>query len=106
MLRWDWEDKVGEVTAINLDGREFTLNLYQGNAYMIFVYEVDKQYQVYSFWVDEQHMKNMLGLGKEDENNHMNIVKWSLCKSKCRYFDKITRALLKAKWATFTLELY
>lgn len=107
MIRWSWEEKVGEVTAINHDGKEYKLSLYQGNAYMVFIYEKDDYYHVHCFWVDEEHMKNMLGITKgHKENCHLDIVKWSLSRSKCKYFDKITRALLKAKWATFTLELY
>ena len=71
-LNWNWSDKCGEIEAVQtIEGtppQKFTLELYQGNAYLIMIYnDSDKdEYQLYSFFADKQHMKNLLGLNKKD----------------------------------------
>ena len=37
-LNWSWNGKCGEA-VFEQRGKEFTVNLYQGNAYLIFLYE-------------------------------------------------------------------
>lgn len=74
-LNWSWDKKVGEAT-IRQGDKEYTLNLYQGNAFLIFISEYQDEngtdvYQVYTFFADRQHMLNCLGLNKKeghDEN--------------------------------------
>ena len=42
-LQWDWKEKIGEATLVQMHpdepDREFTLDLYQGNAYLIMIHE-------------------------------------------------------------------
>ncbi len=41
MLQWDWDNKVGEVEIFNYD-KVVTYNLYQGNAFLIMLYEYEE----------------------------------------------------------------
>ena len=73
-LNWNWDKKCGEMVTVDpLTGKEFTQNLYQGNALLIMISEwkeddVDK-YALWSFWADKEHMKNCLGLSKKSDGN-------------------------------------
>ena len=72
-LNWLWSEKCGEATMLqNIDGKEteFTLSLYKGNAYLIFIYEYKDEngadmYNVWNFFLDRDHAKNCLGLNKK-----------------------------------------
>ena len=68
MLQWDWENKVGEVEMFNYD-KVVTYNLYQGNAFLIMIYEYNEDgkdmYSMHNFFADETHAKRMLGLDKK-----------------------------------------
>jgi len=67
-LNWLWSEKCGEAT-LKQEDKKFTLDLYTGNAFLIMLTNYEKNgdtyWDVFSFWVDEQHMKNMLGLNKK-----------------------------------------
>lgn len=67
-LTWEWNDKMG--TAKHVEG--YTLNLYRGNAFIIALYEWEKdgkeRYQLHWFAASKDHMKNMLGLNKDYDN--------------------------------------
>ena len=64
-LNWDWNDKFAEATYKYSDGTTDTVNWYEGNAWMIEVFEAsDDTYSVTSFWCDEEHMKRCLGISK------------------------------------------
>ena len=68
-LHGKWDEKCGEA-VIQQGEKEFTVNLYQGNAFLIFIYEYKNEegeamYMMYNFWADKQHMKNCLGLNKK-----------------------------------------
>ena len=68
MLEWNWDEKCGEAVFVEtLRGVEakHTYNLYTGNAYMLFINEWTEpdgteRYEVCSFWLDKDHMKNCL----------------------------------------------
>ncbi len=80
MLRWDFKtDKIGtwkEKQIIQGEEKEFTYNLYSGNALLISCYEFEvdgvEKYQLVNFYADIQHMKNCLGLTKGYDNIHKN----------------------------------
>lgn len=113
-LNWLWKDKCGEATFRFWDGEERTVNLYEGNAFLIFVNEYKENdqnmYNVFSFFVDEAHAKRMLGLDKsEGTHNSFNterekLVKIRLNKNKCKA-GKIIALLVKA-FDDLTIELY
>ena len=61
-LRWDWKHKIGEL-LIKQGEKEFTINVYQGNALAIFISEWTnsegvEQYSMYNFFCDKEHFRN------------------------------------------------
>ena len=107
-LNWQWDSKYAVATYMvkpedGTDG-EVTRNWYAGNAWMIETVEwPNDTYTVTSFWCDEQHMKNMLGLSKDHKDNcyadkYVRLVKVTITKAKCPYFKKIVAALAAADW--------
>ena len=118
-LNWKWDEKCGEATFTDTyagDNRTYTVNLYEGNAYLIFINEytedgVDK-YSLSTFWADKEHMKNCLGLNKKGgytENIHnkeyCRLVKIKLNKKKCRHVKETIAALVQA-FDNLEIEIY
>ena len=118
-IQWRWDEKCGEATFTdNYNGNErtYTVNLYTGNAYLIFIDEwtedgVDR-YSLSNFWADKEHMKNCLGLNKKkgyEENIHdkpyCRLTKIKINKKKCRYTKEIVTALVQA-FDTINIEIY
>ena len=76
-LNWSWNDKMGDMTIVQEhpgdEPREFNINIYKGNAYMIFLNEYkedgEDMYNLYNFFVDKEHFKNCLGLTKGYKRN-------------------------------------
>lgn len=61
-LRWDWNNKIGEL-LIKQNEKEFNISVYKGNALAIFIYEFVnekgiEQYQMHQFFCDKEHFKN------------------------------------------------
>ena len=119
-LHWQWEDKCGEATLVQMhegeDDKVFTLSLYPGNAYLIMLHEREEDgkdvWSMFGFWADKDHMKNMLGLNKKDgytdnyyDSPYQKITKIRLNKTKCRYFKEIMAALAQA-FDDLTVEIY
>ena len=115
-LNWRWEDKCGEATIVDIENREHTLNLYEGNAFLIFLREYEEggynMYSLWSFWADKEHMKNCLGLNKKKgyteniyEDGSSKIIKMRLNKDKCRNIKDITTALVQA-FDNINIEIY
>ncbi|MBQ7436129.1 MAG: hypothetical protein IJV30_02240 [Oscillospiraceae bacterium] len=115
-LNWKWDEKCGEA-IIRQQGKDWTISLYQGNAFLIFLYEYtdeagEKMYQMYNFWLDKQHMKNCLGLNKkEGYGDNMfgspdcKLVSVRINKEKYRYTKDLILALIQA-FDDLTIELY
>lgn len=110
-LHWQWSDKCGEA-VVKRGAADITLNLYEGNAFLIFVYEYEKSgdtyYTVDGFWNDERHMKACLGIDKKGGNTrnmHDDLLKIRLNKSKSRNYKKIISALIQA-FDDLTIEIY
>ena len=92
-------------------------NLYQGNAYLIFLNEWEEDgknlYSLYSFWADKQHMKNCLGLTSkknEESFNYFNTPECTLTtvrlnKRKCKYLKDIINALVSG-FDNIKIEIY
>lgn len=117
MLNWDWECKIGEVEILN-NGEVNTYTLYQGNAFLIMLYEYKENgndmYTMASFFVDEGHAKRMFGIDKKDKNTygincfnqpHYKIQKIRIKKSEYSYTKKLVNMLLEA-FDELTIELY
>lgn len=107
-LRWDWNDKMGEVEYDRITG-SYKCNIYQGNALMIIIYEDEKDntYTLLNFYVDEAHLKNCLGLTKGYNDNileNRGITKLRL-NTKYKSVSKIISLLAKSKMP-INIELY
>lgn len=106
-LNWSWDERCGTATFIQShpgeEDQEITTTLYNGNCCLIFLDEDEKEntYQLFSFWADENHMKSCLGLDKDDpiniyETPFCTMTKIRLNRKKCRYFNKIIKAVSQA----------
>lgn len=106
-IQWRWDEKCGEATMEQThDGetREFTLSLYTGNCYLIFLNEFEENgqqmYNMHSFWADKKHMETCLGLKKGASNmydtGYQRFTNFKLDPDKCRYWKQIVPALKKA----------
>lgn len=76
-LYWDWKNKCGEAIIHQTnpetgEEKDLTVSLYEGNAFLIFINEFKdgdrNMYSLYSFFADEAHAKNCLGLTKGETN--------------------------------------
>lgn len=71
-LTWEWSKRIGRARFWH-ENEELILNLYQGNAFLIFMkewYEFGKEkYELWSFFADKRHAKNCLGLDKQYNRN-------------------------------------
>lgn len=114
-LQWNFKDKCGEAVLVQVSGdecREFTLNLYVGNAYLIMLSEYEENgenmYSLYSFWADKKHMENCLGITKGCDNiytGYQTFAKFRLNMEKCRNWQQIATAVKKA-FPKIVIELY
>ena len=112
-VRWDAKcgEAVVERTVWNpLEGKDetelVTLDLYQGNAYLVFIAKwKDGEKDMRSLWLffnDREHMKNCLGLTKQNAGDNIlntpecRLVSISLDKNRNAYVKQITAALIQA----------
>ena len=112
-IQWRWDEKCGEATFRReiKDGevKTVTANLYEGNAYLIFIYEwtegESEKYNLWGFFADKDHMKRCLGIDKKDketygdnmyDKSYDKLVKVRLNKSKNRHYKDIIQALVQA----------
>lgn len=110
-LNWSFKEKVGEA-VIRQGEKKYRLNLYQGNAFLIFLSEWEEdgvgKYQLWSFFADKEHAKNCLGLKKGhdsifDEGNE--LIKVRLNKKKYSYVNEFVGMLVKA-FDEIQIEIY
>lgn len=120
-LNWYWKDKCGELTfSQNYKGeeyKEFTVDLYQGNAYLIAINTYkdprtgNDMYNLWTFWADKEHMKRCLGTAKGKEYSNLynddgcRFIKIRLNKAKNHYWKQIITELATA-FDDLTIELY
>lgn len=112
-IQWRWDEKCREATFRReiKDGevKTVTANLYEGNAYLIFIYEwtegETEHYNLWGFFADKDHMKRCLGIDKKDketyghnmyDKSYDKLVKVRLNKSKSRHYKDIIQALVQA----------
>lgn len=120
-LNWHWDEKCGEITLLQQfageEATEYTINLYQGNAYLIMIHEFSdeggtERYELFSFFNDKQHMKNCLGLNPKGgftsncfKNDCQRITRLRLNKAKHRHANDIVAAFATA-FDDITIEVY
>ena len=105
-LNWQWnEDHIGKVYHNhNLRGT-YTNDLYTGNCLMIEIHRNDNEYYLHSFFADEEHGKNCLGLNKGHENIYTagtdDEMVWEIWEMKDKWqmqkVDKLLKLLIKAR---------
>lgn len=86
-LHWDFTKRIGRLLIIEdrVSGpQEFHINIYRGNAMMIFLYEYEKDgenlYKMYNFFVDKEHAKNCLKEAPEIFRDWMRLELWDFTK--------------------------
>lgn len=57
-LNWQWKNVIGEIEK---NGNE-RIFIYEGNAFLIFIWENEKEYSLANFASDKRHCENCLGL--------------------------------------------
>ena len=108
-LYWEWKDKCGEAIFESTEGQVYTMSLYKGNAFLIFINEYKEKdskgvehnmYNLHSFFADEAHAKNCLGLTKGHDNIFVDgfttLTKIRINKAKYPYTNKLVSMLVKA----------
>jgi hypothetical protein len=102
-LNWDWNKKIGTIDIFNYDEVR-TYQLYQGNAFLIMLWEYEEDgkemWQMHNFFIDKEHAKNCLGITK-DYNNIFDTERYKikairLNKGKYRYTKDLVDMLIKA----------
>ena len=113
-LQWQWSEKCGEAIFRNIrEDKTFSINLYEGNAFLIFIDEFEENgenmWRMYSFFVDEVHAKNCLGLTKGQSNifndKAVRLEKVRLNKQKYNKVSKLVNMLIKA-FDAIEIEIY
>lgn len=106
-LNWSWSEKVGTLEAVvdvydgeKLVKKPHTFTLYQGNALLIILDEKEEEYTLYSFFADEAHAKNMMGMNKKQGYTDNIVARWGwkkirINKKKYSYTDKLVSLLVK-----------
>lgn len=112
-LNWDWNKKIGTVDIFNYDEVR-TYQLYQGNCFLIMLWEYEKDgkdmWQMHGFFADKEHAKNCFGLSKGYDENIYNteyeqIRKIRINKAKYRYTKDLVDMLIKA-FDNISIEIY
>ena len=125
-VNWSWNNKCGEIffeQKHQKDGsdewetKEYSVQLYEGNAFMIMLYEWEENgkgmYNMYSFFIDEDHAKRCLGLKKNGDGELCNMfeggldtfTKIRINKAKSRHWKKIVSIFAQA-FSNITIEIF
>ena len=114
-LNWNWNEKCGEVIlnqTVAGEDKEFSVSLYQGNAYLILIYEYTDDdgkdcYDLYGFFNDKDHMRRCFGLDKKfgGRNLYTDWKKVRINKAKYRHTKELVTAIAEA-FDDISIELY
>ena len=77
-LNWNWDNKIGELEYLNYNGKLSKISIYQGNALMIFIWETEETYQMYNFFCDKAHLRNVIKECPELFDEWKSITLWEL----------------------------
>ena len=106
-LNWYWKDKCGEAIfrrKIGEETKDFTVSLYEGNVYLIFIYEYKENgkdmYNLQGFFSDKTHMRRCLGIDKNystyGDNIYNDLISIRLNKAKSKNYKEIIKAFVEA----------
>lgn len=113
-LNWNWNEKCGEIVlsqTFNGEEKETTISLYQGNAYLIMLYEYTKEdgnyYDLYGFFNDKDHMRRCFGLDKkyDSRNIYEDWKKVRINRAKYRHTKELVAAISEA-FDNISIDLY
>ena len=110
MVTWNWKKKMGSCKWYCNDGTTTKVNIYVGNCLGVFILDYkdeetkEEKYQFVTFFNDEQHLKNCLGLSKGYKEDIMKNRIKSL-KLNTYYKASLEMGVLFAK-AGYKVELY
>lgn len=109
-LHWNFDEKVGTLTAVEKNGKEYELGLYEGNAELIILWEYKNEkgedmWQMYGFFADKEHMKRCLGLAKGYDNSYDHVTKLRINKARHSDWKNIVTAFARAL-DNITIEIY
>lgn len=114
-LRWQWDEKCGEAViqqTFNGETKEFTVNLYEGNCFLIFLREWEEdgkgKYSMWCFFADENHAKSCLGLKKDSESffgGYQKLLKIKINKKKHSQWKKVITLFAQA-FDNITIEVF
>lgn len=88
-INWNWKDNIGVLKVKDIfytDGKEefkeFYIQIYEGNADLIFIYEYEEdnqeRYSLYNIFCDLPHLKRCIEAGMTfDEWQHITFFKWT-----------------------------
>ena len=78
-LNWDWNKRIGTATIFNYN-KEVEYSLYQGNAFLIMIYEYEKDgkdmWSIHNFLLNKDQAENCFGLSKGHTENIFNTDKY------------------------------
>lgn len=119
-LNWRWDEKCGEAIIEQTwkdETKRFTKNLYEGNAFLIFLNEWEEdgvgKYSLYTFFADEAHAKRCLGINMNADKIYRNmfedgydkLVKLRVNKKKAHNWKKIITLFAQA-FDNLEIEIY
>lgn len=94
MITVDWSKKCGEATFCQtIDGTDkvYTLDLYEGNAFLVMIRDNGEERTLNCFFVDEGHMERCLQKGMFTGWDRMTAI--TINKAKCSGYKKIVSLL-------------
>lgn len=117
-LHWQWDEKCGEITVEQKDEtgnwQQFPVSLYEGNAFLIMLYEnsENKTWTMFGFFADKNHAKNCLGLNKKQDygvniydRDMVRFTRLRLNKKKYHYTKDLVTMFSQA-FSRITIEIY
>lgn len=107
-LHWEWNKKVGECEVQQFfenSVKRYRLSFYEGNALLIMLREFHNDsgqdcWEMFSFWADEAHAKNCLGISKGCENmyetEYMKLNNFVFYRKGFRQFNTVVKLISKS----------
>lgn len=103
MLNWDFNQKAGEATYVDHEGKEWIYHLYQGNAYLIETAEWEENgqnmYTVSKFALDKKHLEKQIAEG-DYNRRYAKLVRLTINKSACHKAYEIAKLFGKLDGVT------
>ena len=96
MLTVDYNKYYGYITFDYVDGVSTLVNIYESNALLAMIYEQDDKKHLYSFFADDAHAKNCLGLTGQDNIFGKDTKVYMVISKEYKHYKKIVQWFLQA----------